>query len=95
MTNLNNDIFRIIINKSCIKTKRVLFVNEDTDVSNFAEHLSYRVTQELFYEILARPRVLAGKNLPGIGLHPNLEDNSVPQYHDIMSELRALLAEQA
>ncbi len=71
------------IKKSIEKTKKVLFVNEDTEVTNFAEHLSYRVTQELFYELMARPRVLAAKNLPGIGLHAELEENTVPQSHDI------------
>ena len=78
---------------SIAKTRRVLFVNEDTEVSNFGEHLAYRVTQELFYQILARPRVLAGKQIPGIGLHSNYEDASVPQYRDIIAEMRELLAE--
>lgn len=81
------------IKKSIQKTRKVLFVNEDTEVTNFAEHLAYRVTQELFYELDAPPRVLAGKNLPGIGLHPNLEENSVPQTHEIESAVRELLAE--
>jgi 2-oxoisovalerate dehydrogenase E1 component beta subunit len=82
-----------MIRDSVRKTGRVLFVNEDTEVTNFGEHLAYRVVQEHFYELQARPRVLAGKNLPGIGLHPNLEDASVPQVHDIISEIKGLLAE--
>lgn len=82
-----------MIRDSVRKTGRVLFVNEDTEVTNFGEHLCYRVTQELFYELMARPRVLAGKHLPGIGLHPNLEDASVPQPHDIEREIRELVAE--
>lgn len=81
------------VKASIEKTGRVLFVNEDTEVTNFAEHLVYRTTQELFYQLMARPRVLAGKNLPGIGLHANLEDASVPQKHDIERELRELLNE--
>ncbi len=81
------------IKQSVSKTGRVLFVNEDTEVTNFAEHLSYRVTHELFYELMARPRVLAGKNLPGIGLHANLEEASVPQVSDIKSEVLNLLKE--
>ncbi len=76
------------------KTKKVLFLNEDTEVTNFAEHLVFRVNQELFYDIYARPRVLAGKNLPGIGLHANLEENSVPQARDLEKELRELHAEK-
>jgi 2-oxoisovalerate dehydrogenase E1 component beta subunit len=82
-----------MIRESVGKTGRVLFVNEDTEVTNFGEHLAYRVTSELFYEILARPRVLAGKNIPGIGLHPNLEEATVPHYEDIVHEVRELLAE--
>lgn len=81
------------IKNSVAKTKRVLFVNEDTEVTNFAEHLSYRITQELFYELLARPRVLAGKNLPGIGLHATLEENSVPHEHEIEQEIMNVFSE--
>jgi 2-oxoisovalerate dehydrogenase E1 component beta subunit len=82
-----------LIKASIQKTGRVLFVNEDTEVTNFGEHLAYRATSELFYELMARPRVLAGKNLPGIGLHPNLEDATIPGLHEILNETRELLAE--
>jgi 2-oxoisovalerate dehydrogenase E1 component beta subunit len=82
-----------IIKKSVEKTKRVLFVNEDTEVTNFGEHLVYRCVQELFYHLLARPRVLAGKNIPGIGLHHSLEDASVPQKNDILREIKEILSE--
>lgn len=82
-----------MIKSSIEKTGRVLFVNEDTEVTNFGEHLAYRATQELFYQLMARPRVLAGKNLPGIGLHPNLEKNSVPQLHDIETAIREVVGE--
>lgn len=82
-----------MIKNSVTKTGRVLFVNEDTEVTNFAEHLSYRVTTELFYHLMAAPRVLAGKNVPGIGLHPHLEDNSVPQKHEIEGLIRQICAE--
>ncbi len=81
------------VKASIQKTGRVVFVNEDTEVTNFGEHLAYRCTQELFYELLARPRVVAGKNLPGIGLHPQLEENSVPQYQDIANAVTDVLAE--
>jgi len=81
------------IKTSVQKTGRVVFVNEDTEVTNFGEHLSYRVTKELFYQLTAAPRVLAGKNLPGIGLHPNLENNSVPQKYEIEAAIREICAE--
>lgn len=82
------------IRTSIQKTGRVLFLNEDTEVTNFGEHLAYRTVSELFYELEARPRVLAGKNLPGIGLHPNLEDASVPGLSEIEHELRELIQEE-
>ena len=56
------------IEESVKKTKRILFVNEETEVTNFAEHLCYRVTQELFYHLLARPKVLAGLECAGYRL---------------------------
>ena len=82
-----------MIKASVEKTGRVLFVNEDTEVTNFGEHLAYRTTTELFYHLEAPPRVLAGKAVPGIGLHPNLEDASVPQKHDIETLVREICAE--
>lgn len=80
------------IKESVRKTKRVLFVNEDTEVTNFGEHLSYRITNELFYEIHAPPRVLAGKNVPGIGLHPNLEEYTIPNQETIAHEIKDLIS---
>lgn len=81
------------IKSSVEKTRRVVFVNEDTEVTNFAEHLVYRCTQELFYQLLARPQVVAGKNIPGIGLHPNLEENTVPQLNEVLSTVKEVIAE--
>lgn len=82
-----------MIKASVAKTGRVLIVNEDTEVTNFGEHLIYRVVQELFYELLARPRLIAGKNVPGIGLHPNLEDATVPQKSEIKSAILEIIEE--
>lgn len=81
------------VKASVEKTGRVLFVNEDTEVTNFAEHLVYRCVEELFYHLLARPRVIAGRNVPGIGLHNNLEEASVPQKHEILRASLDLVAE--
>lgn len=83
-----------LIKQSIRKSGKVMFVNEDTEVTNFGEHLAYRASSELFYELMAAPRVVAGKNIPGIGLHPNLEDNTVPQFPRVMKELMELLAEK-
>lgn len=82
------------IKDSVLKTGRLLIVNEDTEVTNFGEHLVYRTVQELFYHLLARPQVIAGKNLPGIGLAAPLEDASVPQIHEIAQTIRNICSEE-
>ncbi len=82
------------IKASVEKTGRVLFVNEDTEVTNFGEHLVRRVVDELFFKLLAAPKLLAGKFLPGIGLADPLELASVPQSADIEQAIRALAAAQ-
>lgn len=83
------------IKSSIQKTGRVIFVNEETEITNFGEHLLRRVIDEMFYELAIRPRILAGKAIPGIGLSPVLEYASVPQKTDVEQAIRALLAEQA
>jgi 2-oxoisovalerate dehydrogenase E1 component beta subunit len=82
-----------MIKNSVTKTGRLLIVNEDTEVTNFGEHLVYRATQELFYQLLCRPVVLAGKQVPGIGLHPHLEEASVPQSFEVAQAARQMVAE--
>jgi 2-oxoisovalerate dehydrogenase E1 component beta subunit len=74
------------------KTGRVLYVNEDTEVTNFGEHLVRRTVDELFFKLLAPPKLLAGKFVPGIGLADTLEMASVPQQPDIEAAMRALAA---
>ena len=81
------------IKASVEKTGRVLFVNEDTEVTNFGEHLLRRTTEELFYQLLAPPKLLAGKFVPGIGLADALEMASVPQLADIADAMKKLAAQ--
>ena len=76
------------------KTHRVLFVNEELEVTNFGEHLVRRVVGELFYELYAPPRVLAGAFVPGVGLADNIERASVPQKSDIVRAARELAKHQ-
>jgi 2-oxoisovalerate dehydrogenase E1 component beta subunit len=83
------------VSESIRKTRRVLFVNEDTEVTNFGEHLMRRTVEELFYELEARPRVFAGEHLPGIGLADPLEMASVPQYGSILTLAREIVQERA
>ena len=83
-----------LIKGSIEKTGRVLFVNEDTEVTNFGEHLMRRTVEELFFKLMAPPRLLAGKFIPGIGLADPLEMASVPQQNDVTAAIRALASEQ-
>ncbi|MDP9150985.1 MAG: alpha-ketoacid dehydrogenase subunit beta [Myxococcota bacterium] len=77
--------------KACVrKTNRVLFLNEDTEVTNFGEHLLRRTVEELFYELHAPPRLLAGAHVPGIGLADVLEKASVPQVERVVDTAREL-----
>jgi 2-oxoisovalerate dehydrogenase E1 component beta subunit len=82
------------IRTSVEKTGKVLFVNEDTEVTNFGEHLVRRAVEDLFYRLEAPPRLLAGKFIPGIGLADALEMASVPQLADITEAMRLLAAER-
>jgi len=84
-----------MISSSIRKTGRVLFVNEDTEVTNFGEHLLRRTVEELFYSLQARPRVLAGAATPGIGLADPLEAASVPQLDSILEAVKIIASEQA
>lgn len=65
------------------RTHRVVFVNEELEITNFGEHLLRRAVSELFYELYAPPRLVAGAFVPGVGLADNLERASVPQERDI------------
>jgi 2-oxoisovalerate dehydrogenase E1 component beta subunit len=82
------------VRASVQKTRRVLYLNEDTEVTNFGEHLLRRTVEELFYELHAPPRVLAGAHVPGIGLADALERASVPQLDQVVATLRELAAHE-
>jgi 2-oxoisovalerate dehydrogenase E1 component beta subunit len=84
-----------VISDSTLKTGRVLIVNEDTEVTNFGEHLLRRVIDEHFYDLLVRPRVLLGKHVPGIGLNQVYEQNSVPQLGSVKQAMREIATEAA
>ena len=82
------------ITESVRKTNRVLCVNEDTEITNFGEHLIRRIVEELFYELYAPPKLLAGAHIPGIGLADNLERASVPQKDTIKAAIAELAAHE-
>src|SRR5215469_3849430 len=83
------------ISASVCKTGRLLIVNEDTEVTNYGEHLLRRVIDEHFYDLLVRPRLIAGKHVPGIGLNHVYEQTTVPQLPIIKKVLHAVLTEEA
>jgi 2-oxoisovalerate dehydrogenase E1 component beta subunit len=76
------------------KTNRVVCVNEDTEITNFGEHLIRRITEELFYELHAPPKLVAGAHIPGIGLADSLEMASVPQKDSIKAAIAELAAHE-
>jgi 2-oxoisovalerate dehydrogenase E1 component beta subunit len=78
------------ITTSVRKTNRLMCLNEDTEITNFGEHLIRRAVEELFYELHAPPKLLAGAHVPGIGLADNLEHASVPQKDGIKNAIREL-----
>lgn len=82
------------ITASVRKTNRVLCVNEDTEVTNFGEHLIRKLVEDLFYELHAPPRLLAGAHIPGIGLADSLETASVPQKDAIRAAIAELAAHE-
>src|SRR5205085_12193918 len=83
------------LSASVQKTGRVLVVNEDTEVTNFGEHLLRRVIDQHFYDLLVRPRLLAGKHVPGIGLNQVYEQNTVPQLGAVKAAMKEIAIEQA
>jgi 2-oxoisovalerate dehydrogenase E1 component beta subunit len=54
-----------------------------------------RVIDQHFYDLLVRPRVLLGQHVPGIGLNPEYEKNSVPQLPQIREAMQAVATEEA
>jgi 2-oxoisovalerate dehydrogenase E1 component beta subunit len=84
-----------MMSKSIAKTGRFLVVNEDTEVTNFGEHLLRRAVDDHFYDLAVRPRTLMGKHLPGIGMNQVYELNSVPQMNHVRDAMRELASEAA
>jgi 2-oxoisovalerate dehydrogenase E1 component beta subunit len=84
-----------MISTSIRKTGRAVFVNEDTEVTNFGEHLVRRTVEELFYELEARPRLIAGAFVPGVGLADTLEMATQPQLNSITAGIREVAHERA
>jgi 2-oxoisovalerate dehydrogenase E1 component beta subunit len=72
------------------RTHRLLVVNEDSEVTNFGEHVLRKVTDEAFGDLEVAPALLAGAAVPGIGMAWTLESMSVPQVPDVEKALRAI-----
>jgi len=79
------------VSDSIKKTGRVVFANEDTEVTNFGEHLIRRAVEELWDALKSPPVLEAGKHLPGVGLAEQLENASVPGADSVKASiLRAM-----
>lgn len=83
------------IKTSLKKTRRIVVVNEDTEVTNFGEHIIRRVLEECFYELEAPPKLVAGAHLPGVGMAWTLESVSVPQQNTIEQAIREVTSAEA
>ncbi len=70
------------------KTGRVVVVNEDTELTNYGEHILRRITEDCFYHLEAPPLLVAGANVPGVALAETLEQATVPQVSYIVDALR-------
>jgi 2-oxoisovalerate dehydrogenase E1 component beta subunit len=78
------------IERSIVKTGRALFVNEDTEVTNFGEHLIRRTVETCFERLVAPPALHAGVHIPGVGLADTLESASVPGMSSVSDAIRKL-----
>ena len=76
------------ITASARKTGRLLFLNEDTEITNFGEHLIRRACEDLWTELRIAPRLHAGAHLPGVGLAETLENASVPTMDSTLDAIR-------
>ncbi len=71
------------IKASVKKTGKVIFINEETEIANFGEHLIRRLVDECWDDLKTRPRLLAGKATPGVALNYDLEKFTQPQKADV------------
>lgn len=76
------------IAESVGRTGRALFVNEDTEITNFGEHLIRKCCDELWGELRIAPRLHAGAHVPGVGLAEPLEMASVPGLETTIEAIR-------
>jgi 2-oxoisovalerate dehydrogenase E1 component beta subunit len=81
------------IAESVGRTGRVIFVNEDTEITNFGEHLIRRCVSELWDYLRVPPMLEAGKHLPGVGLADSLESASVPGLSSIIEAIRRCMSQ--
>ena len=79
------------IAQSVQKTGRAVFVNEDTEITNFGEHLIRRTVEELWGSLRVAPVLDAGKHLPGVGLADALESASIPGLESVTEAIRKVM----
>lgn len=70
------------------KTGRLLIINEDSEQTNFGEHLLRKVREKTPPHVAA---LLAARHLPGIGLSQQLEDYTVPTVEQVQRQIEKML----
>ena len=70
------------------KTGRLLIINEDSEQTNFGEHLLRKVRETAPPHVAA---LLAARHLPGIGLSRQLEDYTVPTVEQVQRQIEKML----
>ncbi len=78
------------VRESVGRTGRIVLLNEDTEITNFGEHLLRRAVEDCFEELRVPPVLHAGKHVPGVGLAEELENASVPTLVSVLGAIRGL-----
>jgi 2-oxoisovalerate dehydrogenase E1 component len=78
--------------ESVKKTGRVLVAYEDTLFMGFGAEISAQIADSCFSYLDAPVKRIAAKNVPAIPHSPALEEEILPQNHEVLAAVRELLA---
>jgi len=73
------------------RTRRLLVVNEDREQTNYGEHILRIVGERVD---LVAARLLAARNLPGVGLAEPLEDYTLPTAERVLEAIELMLRDR-
>ena len=80
-----------MIVESVKRTGRLLVVHEESKSWGYGAEIAARASEELFEWLDAPVRRLASLDV-FVGYHPDLEEVTLPQTHDVQAAIEALLA---